>query len=370
MHPLRSDVVLFQPTAGDLNYPEILSQLPAPAVVAGTVTETSEAPDGAEQPSGDGSSTSGSSDDMSRTWFAPLRDTLALLSKLYGVVDMSVFEDFARRSVTACVMALKVASEGVKRHADSSNGHLNGDLFLVRHLLVLREQLLPFEIRMQGTEKRLDFRPTGAALSHLASNARSVLRMDVSNGLLQLAREGLPGVLENQRDAKRDLDAMLKAACNDLKLSALKVLVAPLSVFLAKAEAFVGPVPSEANTAGSVASTLMASEDNSVLLPADLATLLRAQAFVRAERIKEMLEQTSRDVAEHGPMLQHTLKLYIDNGIARTILMKPVQLEVDRIRRKVQCIVASCIDAGTQRREIEQLLRDAYTTVLQELTST
>ena len=53
------------------------------------------------------------------------------------------------RSVELCVIALQVGADGVRR----SRSVLNGDLFLVRHLLVLREQLIPFEIRLQSVQK-------------------------------------------------------------------------------------------------------------------------------------------------------------------------------------------------------------------------
>jgi len=43
--------------------------------------------------------------------------------------------------------------------------------------------------------------------------------MDANNALLALAREGLPALAESQRDAKRDLDLTLKAACLELKVS-------------------------------------------------------------------------------------------------------------------------------------------------------
>ena len=37
--------------------------------------------------------------DVYETWYPPMRTTLSLLSKLYGVVEMAVFEDFARRAI-------------------------------------------------------------------------------------------------------------------------------------------------------------------------------------------------------------------------------------------------------------------------------
>lgn len=89
------------------------------------------------------------SGDISRTWYPPLRHTLSLLSLLFGVVDPAVFEDLARRGVAALIESLTRGAVGVRRWRDQ----LHGDLFLVRHLLILREQLLPFDISLQSIEK-------------------------------------------------------------------------------------------------------------------------------------------------------------------------------------------------------------------------
>lgn len=185
------------------------------------------------------SSGGGGGGDVYQTWYPPMRNALSLLSKLYGVVELSVFEDFARRAIDLCVQALKKGSEGVKR------GHpgLHGDLFLVRHLLMLREQLTPFELRMQSTEKMLDFTTTGEALQSLLANARSMWRFDNDNAFLQLARSGLPRMQEMQVDAKRELDNVLKAACFSLKVSAVKSLLGGMDAFLIKVHAFVGDIP-------------------------------------------------------------------------------------------------------------------------------
>jgi hypothetical protein len=89
------------------------------------------------------------SQDISRTWYPPLRHSLSLLSLLYGVVDSTVFEDVARRAVAACIDSLIKGAAGVRRWKNQ----LHGDLFLVRHLLLLREQLLPFNMNLQSIEK-------------------------------------------------------------------------------------------------------------------------------------------------------------------------------------------------------------------------
>jgi hypothetical protein len=174
---LRLEIQLFDPLPSQLAYPEILEQY----LEAKKEAEAS-------------SALAAPVLDISRTWYAPLRNTLGLLSKLYGVVEMPVFEDFARRSVRQCIHTLKVGAEGVRK----TRQHIHGDLFLIRHLLILREQLLPFETRLQGIEKSLDFKPTSTALSNLAFNAKALWRFDTKNGLLQLAVEGLPSTLETQ----------------------------------------------------------------------------------------------------------------------------------------------------------------------------
>lgn len=70
---------------------------------------------------------------------------------------------------------------------------LHGDLFLTRHLLILREQLIPFNMNLQSVEKQLDFSTTGSALTSFVQNSMSLLRFDSSNTFFQIARDGLPG---------------------------------------------------------------------------------------------------------------------------------------------------------------------------------
>lgn len=114
-----------------------------------------------------------------------------------------------------------------------------------------------------------------------------MLRLDVTNSFIQLAWEGLPGLQETQFDARKDLDYVLKNACLSLKLNAVKMLLGPTDAFLSKVVAFVGEIPiSSSSTQG-----MLAAEDSTLLLSVDNRQLLKNQAFVRAERIKEVLLQ-------------------------------------------------------------------------------
>jgi hypothetical protein len=73
-----------------------------------------------------------------------------------------------------------------------------GNLFLVRHTLLLREQLLPFNIRFTTVERVLSFSTTGLALTRFVSNPSHLLRFNAHNALLQLAQEGLPRLEETR----------------------------------------------------------------------------------------------------------------------------------------------------------------------------
>ncbi len=67
----------------------------------------------------------------------------------------------------------------------------------------------------------------------------ALLRLDQTNSLLHLARDGLPGMYESQVDVKKKMDEHLKASCQALKLSAIHFLLGPLESFLAKVSAFI-----------------------------------------------------------------------------------------------------------------------------------
>jgi hypothetical protein len=79
---LRQGIQLFEPLPSQLAYPELLEK---------HVT----------------------TEDVTATWYPPLTTALSLLSKLYGVVEKGVFEDFARRTVDEVLQALRKGTDGM-----------------------------------------------------------------------------------------------------------------------------------------------------------------------------------------------------------------------------------------------------------------
>ena len=295
---LRLDVQMFEPLPTQVAYPDIL--------------EKHQASSRASPPSSP--SVSGSLESVAGTWYPPLRSTLSLLSRLYGVVDRAVFDDIARRSVVLCVEALRRGSEAVRR----VRLQLHSDLFLVRHLLILREQLVPFDLHLQFVEKHLDFRPTGHALAQLMSRSYSMLRLDGGNAFYQMALDGVPDLAETQVDAKKDLETALRSACGSLRLSALRTLLGPLDGFLAKVTAFLGEIPIAEEDGGSGGYSRLdggggvgESKGGGAMATLAVSSGLKSQAFMRPERIKDMLENVVQLVAEGAPDLRSTLQVRV-----------------------------------------------------------
>lgn len=210
------------------------------------------------------------------------------------------------------------------------NSALHGDLFLIRHILILREQLTPFETNLQSTTKHLDFTPTTRVLASFST--RSLLRFDSANGLVQLAIHGLPGIHDTLVDTKKEIDSMLKMSCLGMKQSAIKMILGPIESFLAKVTAFVGEIP--AFTKGTSESSTLTS---------DAVKNLQGQSFMKVDRVKEMLKSALDTVMISAPDLKQAMQLYIENSVARGILIKPVIHEIDAAKRKLVRYIVNMI---------------------------
>ena len=112
---IQSDIVSFAPVAGDLAYPEKLSQ---------------------------------NLSNEYGMWYPTVKRTLICLSKLYRCTNKQVFESLAQESLSACIESLKSASKSI----EESKSSLDAQLFLIKHLLILREQIAPFNVNFSVSE--------------------------------------------------------------------------------------------------------------------------------------------------------------------------------------------------------------------------
>ncbi|CAN6680676.1 unnamed protein product [Malus baccata var. baccata] len=162
-----------------------------------------------------------------KTWYPPLEKTISCLSKLYRCLEPEVFTGLAQEVVEVCSVSIQKAGKLITKRSSP----MDGQLFLLKHLLILREQIAPFDIEFSVTHKELDF-------SHLLEHLRRILRGQASlsdwSRSTSLARTLSPRVLESQIDAKKDLEKSLKTTGEEFIMSVTKLVVDPMLSFITK----------------------------------------------------------------------------------------------------------------------------------------
>ncbi|CAE7435699.1 RPS13A [Symbiodinium sp. CCMP2592] len=171
-----------------------------------------------------------------RGWYPTLPRTLSILAKIYRVLEMSTFQGLAQEAVDLCMRSLKEASEYLSRRSlPSCDASLqvfqplvqmmDSQLFLVKHLLLLREQVAAFECELawgpDGSFRVVLSRAQqGRALLQVVSekyfnfaNVWEALNLKLPDGILGILK---PTVYHAEVDSKKDIESELKAACEAL----------------------------------------------------------------------------------------------------------------------------------------------------------
>ncbi|GAQ88312.1 oligomeric Golgi complex component 3 [Klebsormidium nitens] len=281
---MRDEIANYNPTPDDLDYPAKLEKVPS------TQSEIQE--EGAAGEDGQ---------DAYTTWYPPLERTLSCLSKLYRCVDHNIFTGLAQEAISLCSMSIQRASKSIAKKA----GSLDGQLFVVKHLLILREQIAPFDIDFAVTYKELDF-------SHMLEHMRRILRgqasifaFSSSNGLVRVLSSGAPRVVENQIDAKKELEKDLKLTCEQFIMAVTKLMIEPLLSFITKVTAV---------------KTVSASGGDPVPL--------RTQAFAQAAKVHEIMDKMDEAIRAELPPVVAKMKVYLQNVSTRAILFKPIKSNI------------------------------------------
>lgn len=131
----------------------------------------------------------------------------------------------------SCVSSLVSASEAI-----SKKNPLDGKLFLIRHLSILREQIAPFDANFLIIEQTsLDFSHLKQVFRNLLNDPKSLFAFSRSNPLLL----AVPQLEMFQVDSKKELEKRLKLSMESFIMSATKATLEELLSFLAKSNAFL-----------------------------------------------------------------------------------------------------------------------------------
>jgi hypothetical protein len=236
---------------------------------------------------------------LDSTWYPPLEKTLSCLSKLYRCLEPTIFAGLAQDAINMCSTSIQRSSKLVERRASQ----MDGQLFLIKHLLILREQIAPFDIDFSVTHKELDF-------THLLDHLRRVLRGQSSLWSSQsLARTFSPRVMDYQIDAKKELEKNLKLTCEQFIMLVTKITIEPLLSFMTK-----------------VTAVKVATRSRPV--DTDVPKALKEQAFATPEKLAEMVANVEEVVKKQVPEIVSKMGLYLQNSSTRTILFKPIKSNI------------------------------------------
>lgn len=307
---IKEEVAAYKPTPEDANFPERLQKEEEAGNGFSGMNdedrddeEDGEGEDGEErevQVNGEYDMDEGSPDMSS--WYPPVRHTLNILSKLYRSVDPSTFAGLAQETISACTSTVQLAGRLVAQRS----GPLDAQLYIIKQLLFLREQLVPFEVDFTTTEVDLDFTHMREHMKRIMSGESSLFSLSSSNAMVQMLGRGGPRVMQTRVDSKRDLEKLLKAACEGLIMAVTKLSVSPLLSFITK-----------------VTAVRVAAQQSP-----DQRKPLRTHAFASQDKVVEMVEQVNE--ALQGPLCDAVtkMKLYLPNSHTRAILFKPIKSNV------------------------------------------
>lgn len=293
---MRDEIANYLPLAEDLDYPSKLEQAAAAAAASGHEDEESR--------------------DAYAAWYTPVERTLSCLSKLYRCLEPGIFTGLAQDGVNMCSSSIQRASKLIAK----KSSFMDAQLFLIKHLLILREQISPFDIEFSVTYKELDF-------THLLEHLRKILRGQASmfdlTSRSALARVFSPRVLENQVDAKHELEKNLKATCEQFIMYVTKIAVEPMLSFITKV------------TAIRVATSNIAKGG-----PGEVR-VLKQQAFATPEKLAELVVKVDEALKEQLPAVMAKMKLYLPTSPTRAILFKPIKTNIIEAHGQILSLIQS-----------------------------
>ncbi|KAF2129826.1 Sec34-domain-containing protein [Dothidotthia symphoricarpi CBS 119687] len=154
-------------------------------------------------------------------WYPTLRKAIWLLSKIYRLVHSTVFDDLAHRIVHSTTLSLTHASTLLAK----SSSPTDASLFLIAHLLVLKHQILAFDIEFVTPETDIHYDLSSISTSFWALQSRGAALFNPRNLVALL----IPQVVENMLDAKAEVDARLRQAITQFTAAFCERITVPIA---------------------------------------------------------------------------------------------------------------------------------------------
>ncbi|XP_066438079.1 conserved oligomeric Golgi complex subunit 3 isoform X2 [Eleutherodactylus coqui] len=195
---------------------------------------------------------------------------------------------------------------------------VDGQLFLIKHLLIMREQIAPFHTEFTIKEISLDLKKTRDAAFKILHprTVPSFFRLNSNNAILEFLLQGTPEIKEHYIDSKKDVDRHLKAACEQFIQQQSKIFVEPLEDFMTKVTA----LKTMANQGGPKYS-------------------LSQQPWAQPVKINDLVSSTYKTIKTKLPVTLRSMSLYLANTDTEFILFKPVRSNIQQVFQKIHMLL-------------------------------
>ncbi|XP_040197208.1 conserved oligomeric Golgi complex subunit 3 isoform X2 [Rana temporaria] len=330
---IQTDILGYKPAPGDLAYPDKLEMMEQIAQSLKEEQKRLQSMEASfsdvhlEDPDANNLIKSGTSEslslrpqstispaDLHGMWYPTVRRTLVCLSKLYRCIDRAVFQGLSQEALSACIQSLLGASDAIAKNKTQ----VDGQLFLIKHLLIMREQIAPFHTEFTIKEISLDLKKTRDAAIKIL-HPRTVpgfFRLNSTNAILEFLLQGTPEIKEHFLDSKKDVDRQLKAACEQFIQQQSKIFVEPLEDFMAKVTALKTMV----NQGGPKYS-------------------LSQQPWAQPVKINDLVSSTYKTIKTKLPGILRSMSLYLANKDTEFILFKPVRSNIQQVFQKIHMLL-------------------------------
>ena len=219
----------------------------------------------------------------------------------------------SQETLSMCIHSLTKASELIKKKKSS----IDGQLFLIKHLLILREQIAPFNVDFAIKETGLDFSKIKDAAFGLLSSRTRMFSLNRTNALLQFLLDGTPQMTETFIDSKKEVDSQLKVICEQFITEVSEQLVGALVQFLTKA------------------TVVLRMRDD----PGAPRVALRTQPFASPEKLRDVITETYKQLKNRKADVQKSMELYLANKDTEFILFKPIKGGVQSCFQQVHAML-------------------------------
>lgn len=318
----KTDILQFNPSAGDLAYPEKLEMMKNIAEEIKTQeavalsrydSRLSLASIGSCGDSVHSGSripkypTSSSPADLHGMWYPTIRRTLVCLSRLYRCVEKSVFQGLAQEAIACCCENVNEAMKTISKNKSP----LDGQLFKIKHLLILREQIAPFQVDFTATEMSIDFNQLKSAAYSLLQRQK-LFSFSSNNAILEFIVHGSPVLRENYLDSRKIVDEQLKKTCEDFICSAAEMITAPILTFVQQVH--------DHKSSGK-------------------SSCLQEEFFGNPENVQNVVRECVKKVKSTVPFLLNKMELYLANQDTQFILYKPIKNNIVSTFSKLQTVL-------------------------------